>query len=66
MMQPTMKLRWLKKWSPNGVATELDDVLILQQWWKGTETVQVGDNTFVFPIGVEAGEWRDIPIEEEK
>jgi hypothetical protein len=40
-------------------------VKILQQWWEESMTINLGW-TGDMPIGQAKGEWRDIPLEEEK
>lgn len=53
-MNPTNKLRFVER-----VVNEIK-VRILQQWWQPTISLGWGD------ITVGEGEWRDVPLEEEK
>jgi len=55
-MTPTMKLRCVFKdrvFQRNDNTPIIDQYMVLQQWWES-------------PYEGEDGEWRDIPIEEEK
>lgn len=61
-MKPTFKLRWIRRWAQNGILTESDDILVLQQWWEGHDEV--------IPVEYRteenfSGEWRDVQVEEE-
>jgi len=60
-MTPTPKLRFVKR---SVTAPEFGDntgryVHILQQWWEDT-------STDVYWINGNPGEWRDVPVEDEK
>jgi len=54
-MKPTNKLRFVERNGKN----------ILQQWWDGTPTVNLGW-TGEMPVGEPIGEWRDVPIEKDQ
>lgn len=60
-MQPTMKLRWIKKPSSTShdpqVLNGYDDRLVLQQLWEGKDFESTSDTPSY------KSEWRDIPIE---
>lgn len=65
-MKPTARLRFVERVVPapehgEGIGKK---VRILQQWWSQQHTVNMGWGEI--PMGDENGEWRDIPLEEEK
>jgi hypothetical protein len=77
-MTPTPKLRFVERlvyenkaaynqYGDSGQTSELVKKRILQQWWErpsmGTLRMGFGDP---IPIGEVHGEWRDVPIEQEK
>ena len=58
-MKPTNQFRWLKRksWkSMIGPSDGYGNVLVLQQWWENADRKYLE----------EYGEWRDVPIEDEK
>ena len=61
-MNPTMKLRFVKReitiHHADCLYASVKTVRVLQQWWSKTVTEE---NTYR-----EIGEWRDIPLENEK
>lgn len=59
-MTPTNKLRWIEREHEVGIAGIMVQIeTVLQQWW-------VSPNSFDTITGRPAGEWRDVPLEEEK
>ena len=63
-MTPTPKLRWVERdvlephpYKEN--TTWIKKLSILQQWWEDT-------STDVYWVNGNPGEWRDVPVEEEK
>jgi hypothetical protein len=72
-MTPTPKLRFVERpinicTSPDGTVSHGTMVRILQQWWEDHNVVlavlRFGSNGL--PKNEYAGEWRDVPLEEEK
>ena len=64
-MTPTLKLRFVERdsYSHNGESfREPHKVRILQQWWE-FETIEKFERQ---TYGTPYGEWRDVPVEEEK
>ena len=63
-MTPTPKLRWVERESfvKNGEAFRHPyKYKVLQQWWEASPHTAVGTELFHG-----RGEWRDVPVEEEK
>lgn len=68
-MKPTNKLRFIIRAVPDPTFGEgiARNTRILQQWWESPSmgTVNLGWSGEI-PIGEVQGEWRDVPLEEEK
>ena len=69
-MTPTPKLRWVERTFKRNVVDNDGRVLIkdsvvigriLQQWWEASPHTAVGTEPFHG-----RGEWRDVPLEDEK
>lgn len=62
-MTPTPKLRFAKRLVPTPEFGENTGryVHILQQWWVASPHTAVGTESFH-----DRGEWRDVPVEDEK
>lgn len=64
-MNPTMKLRWVPRSESHKSPVIFDNrsvAYVLQQWWEDKRLIEIdGVNRYAT-----TGEWRDIPIEEEK
>lgn len=61
-MKPTSKLRFIERTVE--VHGDPKTVRILQQWWQGGLTMNLGWSNEV-SIGDSKGEWRDVPLETE-
>jgi uncharacterized protein YprB with RNaseH-like and TPR domain len=67
-MTPTCRLRFVEReigYSKTGNITDLHTVRILQQWWQAHVTGMTSTNGEEW-VAASAGEWRDVPLEEEK
>lgn len=66
-MQPTMKLRWVKRKMKVDPAFNVcyghPTETVLQQWWEGSSMGTINLGWGDTPIGTTKGEWRDVPIE---
>ena len=67
-MTPTNKFRWLCRNIPTSISDETGRYgteMVLQQWWAcGCYYRNYPNGELVYEV--KEGEWRDVPIEEEK
>ena len=71
-MKPTPRLRWIKRWEIDLEEECEKQVQVLQQWWEPscqegcTEIIDFRLPTERYIKNIEgAGEWRDVPVENE-
>lgn len=71
-MQPTMKLRYVGRWHCEHYDSESAYVKVLQQWWEPScqygcsEAIDYGTSEERWIENINgAGEWRDVPMEDE-
>ena len=67
-MTPTNKLRWLTRNIPTSIPDEAGRYgteMVLQQWWENDEELPVDPYIRAMQRRID-GEWRDVPIKEEK
>ena len=64
-MTPTTKLRFVERKNFTEDAANPQTFRILQQWWEAHATGMTSTNGEKW-VAASAGEWRDVPLEEEQ